>query len=180
MNRCKIFINGVDNEIKIFKSKNNLKVNIFNKNRILKLALPKNFLIKFEISTKTVEIFKKFSENWYKIIESNLNTLLFSFNQLWHIKVKFMGKGFKIKKKRKTRSIKFYFYYSHINVIILKKAKMKQKKKNKFIIKTPNKNTLIKTHLMITKIRPLNIYTKRGIRISKQLVFKKTGKKSNY
>jgi hypothetical protein len=38
----------------------------------------------------------------------------------------------------------------------------------------------VNTFKKIVAIRNLNIYTKRGIRIAKQVVFRKTGKKSNY
>jgi hypothetical protein len=33
---------------------------------------------------------------------------------------------------------------------------------------------------MVLKIRPINTYTKRGLRNSRQLILKRTGKKSAY
>jgi len=48
------------------------------------------------------------------------------------------------------------------------------------IIKTWNKNNLGVMLNRSTKIKKLNIFTKKGLRSSRQIVFKKTGKKSNY
>lgn len=74
--------------------------------------------------------------SYYKLISKLLTNMLFNFKRLWHVKIKFTGKGFKIKRKKKKKSIKFYFYYSHINVIMLRFSKLKHRKKNRLIIKT--------------------------------------------
>lgn len=34
--------------------------------------------------------------------------------------------------------------------------------------------------MRITKIKPINVYTLRGIRLSKQIIRKRKGKKSSY
>jgi ribosomal protein L6P/L9E len=106
--------------------------------------------------------------------------LIYTLVRLWYTKITFKGKGFKIKKRRRTRTIKFFFYHSHLNAIIFKKSKLRQKKKNKIIIKFWNYVNYKRTAALVTSVRGLNIFTKRGLRTSKQIVYKKTGKKSNY
>lgn len=180
MRTGRVVINMMGNNLKIVKKKNYSILNVHNKARLLKIITPENSSVIYNPNTYNIEISLQRTFAFYKLFETHFNNLLFSFNRLWHIKIKFAGKGFKIKRKRKTKSIKFYFYYSHINVIILKNAKLKQRKKNRFIIKTWDKYNLVKAFKQIVSIRSLNIYTKRGIRIAKQVVFRKTGKKSNY
>lgn len=175
-----VVINLIGNDLKIFLKNKKKILSIYNRIRSLQIGVPFGASIVFDKSTHNLEITLPRSFNFYRLLETNLNNLLFSFNRLWHIKIKFAGKGFKIKRKRKTKSIKFYFYYSHVNVIILKNAKLKQRKKNRFIIKTWDRFNLINTYRSIVAIKNLNIYTKRGIRVAKQVVFRKTGKKSNY
>jgi hypothetical protein len=136
MRKRKLILNILENSVKILKSSGELRIEIFNKNRVFKIFIPNYYTVRYDSSTKSLEILKNFVDNYYQIIDAHLNDMLFNFNRLWHVKLKFMGKGFKIKRRRRTKSIKFYFYYSHVNVIILKKAKLKQRKKNRFIIKT--------------------------------------------
>jgi hypothetical protein len=136
MKTSSVVINLMGNQLKILQKRNQTVLAIYNKARTLSIAAPLCTSIIFDESTFNVELVLRRNFNFYKLLETNLNNILFNFNRLWHIKIKFAGKGFKIKRKRKTKSIKFYFYYSHVNVIILKNAKLKQRKKNRFIIKT--------------------------------------------
>jgi ribosomal protein L6P/L9E len=43
-----------------------------------------------------------------------------------------------------------------------------------------NKNDLQANAKALFKIKPINIFTSRGIRFSRQVVYKKTGKVSSY
>lgn len=180
MDKNKLIINIFGNNLKILKIDNHIIIHIHNNINSFKLIFSKKDLIFFNKNTNNLVIklfkFNKFSN----LINSVINNLLFCFNRLWHVKIKFTGKGYKIKRKKKKKSIKFYFYYSHVNVIMLRNAKLKQRKKNKFIIKTWDKNNLKVTTKKILSIRNLNVFTKRGLRSSRQVIFKKTGKKSNY
>jgi ribosomal protein L6P/L9E len=175
-----LIVNAMENNVKILKRSNNILVMVFSGSRVVTIFLNELSQIRYDASTKNVLINGLGANIILKFLEKMLNNLVFAFNRLWHVKIKFAGKGFKIKRRRKTKSIKFFFYYSHINVVVLKKSKIKQRKKNKFIIKSWRPYNTILASKLITSIKNLNVYTKRGIRVSKQLVFKKTGKKSNY
>lgn len=100
------------------------------------------------------------------------NVWYYSFN-----KIKFTGKGFKIKKTKK-KNINFFFYHSHINILILKNIIIKKLNKNKLVILAKNLNLKLKAENKILSIKPINIYTKRGLRLSKVLIKKRTGKKA--
>ena len=51
--------------------------------------------------------------------------------------------------------------------------------KNKFIILKKNLEKLKNISLLITKIKKVNFYTLRGLRISKQIIVKRKGKKNS-
>ena len=107
--------------------------------------------------------FKNFWKNW---------------NNFFFQKIKFTGKGYKIKKKKK--SIKFFFGRSHLTIIFFNKTLIKRLTKYKLFFCNKNQNILIKIKKFLNKIRALNIFTKRGLRFMRQNIKKKTGKKSTY
>ena len=89
-------------------------------------------------------------------------------------KIKFSGKGYKIKKNSK-QSLILLFNRSHTTILWWKNTFIKKIKKYKLYIKYNNTNkTIIQTLLCI---RPINIFTKKGLRTSRQILFKKKGKK---
>src|ERR1700744_6307073 len=90
-------------------------------------------------------------------------------------KIKFNGKGFKITFKKKNKFLNFMFGHSHIKIIFLKNTEIKRLSKYKYILKYTNKCKLKQTALLISRVRLLNIFTKRGLRIMRQNVFKRKG-----
>jgi len=52
-------------------------------------------------------------------------------------------------------------------------------KKNKIYIKNTNALTLLRVYTKLLGIRNVNPFTKRGLRGSRSVFFKKTGKKSS-
>lgn len=58
--------------------------------------------------------------------------------------------------------------------------KIKRLGKYKYFLKSNNQQKLNKIAKQICKIKPINMYTKRGIRLGKQIIFKRKGKKSTY
>lgn len=175
-----LILNIFEKDIKILKKENFFVVHINNEINSFKLVCKKDNLLFYDTKTQHLIFCSKHSNLYFNLLSKLLSNILFAFKRLWHVKIKFTGKGFKIKRKKKKKSIKFYFYYSHINVIMLRFSKLKHKKKNRMIIKTWDKNNIGVTLRKILSIKKLNIFTKRGLRCSKQIIFKKTGKKSNY
>lgn len=111
------------------------------------------------------------SKNNFKTIFRNFTAQFVKYKTY---KIKFTGKGYKIKKPTK-KSFRFLFNKSHICIIWWKNIHFKKYKKYKTYIRSINliKNTINK----ILKIRKIDIFTKKGLRISKTTIFKKKGKK---
>lgn len=105
---------------------------------------------------------------------------MFLFEALFFEKIKFSGKGFKITFKKRKKFLRFMFGHSHIKFIFMNKTKIKRLTKYKYILKDKNKNRLRNATKLICDVRPLNIFTKRGLRKTRQIVFKRRGKKSTY
>ena len=98
-----------------------------------------------------------------------INLFLFLWSNFLNKKLYFLGKGFKIKKKK---CIYFNFNYSHIFLFNNKKIIIKKIKKNKIIFFY--NNLKIKQILFYFKnIKSLNIFTKKGIRKSEQIIYYK-------
>jgi hypothetical protein len=97
----------------------------------------------------------------------------------------FSGKGYKIKKYNKdlvktvTKYIMFYFNRSHLNVIYFFNTIVKKLRKSKIIIHNSNYEHLQLISNLILNVRRLNVFTLKGLRLSRQIIYKKVGKKSS-
>lgn len=166
--------------IKIFLPNNlnflylsNLYLYVYNTNNFL-LINTKNFNIFFNkflniIKLQKLKLIKKRSYH-----KNFLNLFLFSWDNFFFSKVYFLGKGFKLKKI--SNNIYFNFNYSHINFLISNKTIIKKVQKNKLLIFGKNASILKSISNNIVSIKRLNSYTKRGLRKTKQIVYKKRNK----
>jgi hypothetical protein len=139
-----------------------IKINI---NQIIAIKIKKLYLIKF-INIK--------NNNYLFFIKN----VIFHLNFLYFKKIKFSGKGFRIKKNKKKKNFKLQFNKSHLTILFLKKIILKKIKKSKFLFSFLNKKYLNYISKKIIKINKINIYTKRGLRYSRQLLKKKMNKKN--
>jgi hypothetical protein len=103
----------------------------------------------------------------------NTNAFLRQFFLCDFTKIKFMGKGYKIKKNADNNMF-LLFNRSHITNIWYKNIFVKKYKKYKIYIKHVCAMAAIQT---ILNVRPVNIFTKKGLRSSRQIIYKKKGKK---
>lgn len=78
--------------------------------------------------------------------------------------------------------LRLMFGHSHINVVFINNSSLKIKRlgKYKYFFKSQNLNILNKISKKICLVKPINMYTKRGIRLGKQTIYKRKGKKSTY
>lgn len=77
-----VVINLIGNNLKIFKRNNQKILSIYNRIRSLQISVPFGAGIIFDKSTYNLEITLSQSFNFYRLLETNLNNLLFSFNRL--------------------------------------------------------------------------------------------------
>ena len=125
-----------------------------------------NFLKTINIKKKNI-LHIKYNKNFF-------NIFLFSWDNFFFSKIYFIGKGFKLKKLK--NNIHLNFNYSHINILINQKTIIKKIQKNKLLIFGKNFLKFKKSINYILNIKNLNKYTKRGLRQTKQIVYKKKSK----
>lgn len=158
-----------------------LVLEMYNMQKKIKIPVPKgnNYI---DINTNCICFNNEIVKNNVQNILTKISRLLFILTNTFFNKIKFKGKGFRVRFKKKTKILKFTFGHSHINYVFIndKKLKIKRLGKYKYIIKSKQilqMNILLKN---ICSIKPTNMYTKRGIRLSRQVVYKRKGKKSTY
>ena len=108
-----------------------------------------------------------------------MNRLFYALSSVIFNKIKFKGKGYYIYKNiRNTvtpqfgHSHRIYFYAYNVSVKFLSKTKV-------LVYGLSNADVLGVSH-KIKRSRPINIFTGRGVRFAKQVIYKKTGKVSSY
>lgn len=120
-----------------------------------------------------------YTNNFFRLYFTELNQVFASFHRPFFKKVKFRGKGYYIyKNKRNTITPQFgyshrlYLYSYFSSVIFLSKTSV-------FVFGLV-KADVITTCMGIKAMRPINIFTGRGVRFSRQIIYKKVGKVSSY
>ena len=108
------------------------------------------------------------------IVAYHINKFLKQFYLCNFTKIKFTGKGYKIKKNTK-QSIVLLFNKSHTTTLWWSGIFLKKLKKYKIYLKYSNQDFAILNTIL--NIRPVNIFTKKGLRNSRQVLLKKKGKK---
>lgn len=111
---------------------------------------------------------------------SKPRAVIFSSIFFFFKKFKFKGKGYKIKKNKNKHALKFYFGHSHKKILILPSVSFKKIKKIKFLAISTNIKKLTELKNALISIKPLDLYTKRGLRASRQITKKRPGKKKTY
>lgn len=166
----------------IFKSNNYVKnINVFLYNSDKKIILSFNKRkFKFDPETNTLVVERRFLNYEDRKNINKFHNFIKSWDMYFFNKIKFKGKGFRIRFFKKIRLVKFFFGKSHKSFIFYKKIKVKRINKYKFLIRNINKNVLMMNKKMTTNIRPINLYTLRGIRCSRQIIGKRKGKKGTY
>jgi hypothetical protein len=117
---------------------------------------------------------------FFKNLNKFLQSYTFNSTTFYYKKIRFKGKGYKIKKTKKKKSFKLYFGHSHKNYIFSGGLILKKLSKYRLLLLTNNKKCLNKVTKLITNIKIINRYTKRGLRCTKQFILKRPGKKSTY
>jgi len=138
-----------------------------------------NYSPRFDRQTSDLTILFKSTSNYLQTSITLLKRLFYSFTRLFFNKLKFKGKGYYIfKNARNTVTPQFghahriYCYAYNVSVKFLNKTTV-------FIYGISSQDVLSVSY-QIKAMRPINIFTGRGVRFSKQVVYKKTGKVSSY
>lgn len=120
-----------------------------------------------------------FKNNFINLFWNNLKIIFYSFSKIFFKKLKFKGKGYYIY-KNKRNVIALQFGYSHVKRLFLFYTYVKFLSKTSIIIFGLNTKNITKTSLILFNIRPINIFTGKGVRFTRQIIYRKTGKISSY
>lgn len=134
----------------------------------------------WDVTSQSLIVYQ--NKNLEKIKFCNILTKKFMWKSalFYFSKMRFTGKGYKVKKTKKKKSFKFYFGRSHISYAFGGGLIFKKLSKFRFFFISNNKKRINKIKNMIIKIRLINKFTKRGLRFTKQFILKRPGKKTNY
>lgn len=167
-----IFLNKSLNLI-ILKKKNKINIFFFNKDifvYFIKRKKKENELNNIYLNRK-LNFIKLYSHE--NIIINLVEKIYLFFIE----KLKFDGKGFKLKKIKNVNI--FNFNNSHLKILKENKMKILKNNKNSFLIINKNKNQFLSTSIIFLKnLFKINIFTKKGIRIAREFIkIKKIKKK---
>ena len=157
----------------------NFNLSVFKKNILIYLYIYNSSYYCFfkinkntKIKIKNKQIIEIYNQQKQKL--NNINFFIKQFALCDSSKIKFAGKGYKIKKNSKE-SLILLFNRSHTTTMWWKNIFVKKLKKYKIFIKyNPLNKKIVET---ILNIRPVNIFTKKGLRVARQILYKKKGKK---
>ena len=151
-------------------------------NKVYKVILPSNSLyskISFGFTSSIIRLDTLLSNSYYPTYVSTYNTILNTFYKPSFRKIKFRGKGYYIYKNARN-TIAPQFGYSHRLYVFSYFNKVKFIGKTIVIIFGLVKEDILNSSLTLKSKRSINIFTGRGVRFSRQLVYKKQGKVSSY
>lgn len=108
-----------------------------------------------------------------------LSSLASTFSSFFFLKLKFKGKGYYLYKNIRN-TITPQFGYAHRIYKYNYFTSVKFLSKTKVFFFGTSKNDLFYSASSVKAIRPINIFTGRGVRFAKTVIYKKTGKVSSY
>ena len=122
------------------------------------------------------------NRNWKTLITmwcNTVNTILYLFYSFLFIKLKFKGKGYYIYKNYRNTIAPQFGYYHRIYIYSFFN-KVKFLSKTKILLFGLVKQDILCAAYALKQKRSINIFTGRGVRFAKQIIYKKTGKVSSY
>ena len=121
---------------------------------------------------------KKTNKKTQNFLAKKLNIYFFMWDLFFFKKLKFAGKNYRISKKKKKKSFIMHFGKSHkIRLLAQKFLLVKKMSKYKMLVLSSCKFLIKICSNKIFRIRTVNCYTKRGLRIIRKQFIKRKGKK---
>jgi len=130
----------------------------------------------FTTITNNIVEWSNFIEYSYRssIVLKQINITLYLWDFFLFNKVNYKGKSFKFKKKKMY--INFILNTSHITWTISRQHLVYRIRKNKLLYFFWNSKLFDKHIYNLISFRSLNLYTKRGLRLTRCIIYKKKGK----
>ena len=145
-----------------------------------KLSLPSlKKYVSFDLNCNLFRLNTVYSNIYIRTFFKNSSNSISTLSLPIFKKIKFKGKGYYIYKNYRN-TVTPQFGHSHRIYVYSFFAPVKFLTKTSILIFGINKSDIVKSGQRIKALRPINIFTGRGVRFSKQLVYKKAGKVSSY
>ena len=133
----------------------------------------------YDLNTSLLVIHTSYNNPTYRSFWSTLELTFASFYKPFFKKIKFKGKGYYIY-KNKRNIITPQFGYSHRLYLYSYFTSVKFLSKTSIFVFGLVKTDVLSTSWGIKRMRPINIFTGRGVRFARQVIYKKVGKVSSY
>ena len=133
----------------------------------------------YDLNTNLLVIHTSYNNPTYRSFWSTLELTFASFYKPFFKKIKFKGKGYYIY-KNKRNTITPQFGYSHRLYLYSYFTSVKFLSKTSIFVFGLVKTDVLSTGWSIKQMRPINIFTGRGVRFARQVIYKKVGKVSSY
>jgi len=133
----------------------------------------------FDKKTKVILINCLYKNNFFNTYWSSFKNIFFSFSRVFFKKLKFKGKGYYIYKNYRN-TIATQFGHSHMSRLYNFNVGLKFISKTMILLYGLSKVDIFLKGKAFYWKKPINIFTGRGVRFSKQIIYKKTGKISSY
>lgn len=108
-----------------------------------------------------------------------ITTLFNRFSLPFFLKVRFKGKGYYVYKNYRN-TIAPQFGYAHRVYIYAQATSVRFLSKTKVLLFGLCARDVYAVGYSLKKVKPINIFTGRGVRFARQVIYKKTGKVSSY
>jgi ribosomal protein L6P/L9E len=133
----------------------------------------------FDNQTNVLTFYNNYLSSFFKLYFKLLTNLFYSFSKLFFTKLKFKGKGYYIYKNHRN-TITYQFGYSHRWYIRAFFSTVRFLNKKTVFVFGTSKKDVFSVSQSIRQAKFVNIFTGRGVRFARQIVYKKTGKVSTY
>jgi hypothetical protein len=145
-----------------------------------KFALPDFISSIFYLpSSRSFCFFYTHTNNFFKHFLRLVKLLFYSFSFFFFKKIKFKGKGYYIF-KNKRNTITFRFGYSHRIYLYFFGNFVKFLSKTSIFIFGVNYREIVNYGHNLISTRPYNLFTGKGVRFTRQIIYKKIGKVGSY
>jgi len=115
----------------------------------------------------------------YSSFLKTLYSTFLIFNRVWFLKLKVKGKGYYLYKNFRN-TFTYQFGHSHRLFVYAYFLSIRFLSKTTVLFFGLSKRDLVSIGYIVFYLKPLNIFTSRGVRFAKQVIYKKTGKVSSY
>ena len=133
----------------------------------------------YDSETSTFAFYHKHSSYYYYAYLKLISDVASRFNRRFFLKIKFKGKGYYIYKNARN-TVAPQFGYAHRVYVYAQATSVKFLSKTKILIFGLSKKDVLLTSYNLMRTKPINIFTGRGVRFARQVIYRKTGKVSSY